>query len=114
MVIKRTIETPFMQPQDVEIELTPTELRMAHQEMQEEYDATDMLYYIEEIEDDLLDEGMSPKKVKELKKLKYELGAELRRNLDKYEMSWEYARPEALRKVAFRVFDETYANKYFG
>lgn len=113
MIIKRTFESPFMQPQEFEIELTAEELRQAYYEQQAEFDALDMQYYLEEIEDTLLDRRISKEKIKKLYSMTDELGAELRRNIDKDDMSWEYARPEALRAVARRVFGEEYARKYF-
>ena len=111
MIIKRTFESPFMQPQEFEIELTAEELRQAYYEKQAEFDALDMQYYLEEIEDTL--QRMSKEKIKKLYSMTDELGAELRRIIDKYDMPWEYARPEALRAVARRVFGEEYARKYF-
>ena len=113
MIIKRTFESPFMQPQEFEIELTAEELRQAYYEQQAEFDASDMRYYLEEIGDFLLDRRISKEKIKKLNSASDELGAELRRQIDKYDMSWEYARPEALRAVAAKLFGEEYARKYF-
>lgn len=113
MIIKRTFESSFMQPQEVEIELTAEERRQAYYEQQAEFDATDMQYYLEEIEDFLLDKRISKKKIEKLYSMTDELGAELRRNMDKYDMSWEYAREAALQTVVKREFGEEYAAKYF-
>lgn len=113
MVIKRTFESPFMQPQEFEIELTAEELRQAYYEQQAEFDASDMLYYLEEIMDTLLDRRISREKIKKLNSASYELGAELRRQIDKYDISWVDARPVALSSVAARLFGEKYARKYF-
>lgn len=113
MIIKRTFESTFMQPQEVEIELTAEERRQAYYEQQAEFDATDMQYYLEEIEDSLIDKRISKKKIEKLRSMADELGAELRRNIDKYDMSWEYAREAALQTVARREFGEEYAAKYF-
>lgn len=113
MVIKRTFESPLMQPQEFEIELTAEERRQAYYEQQAEFDATDMQYYLEEIEDSLIDQRMSKEKIKKLYSATDELGAELRRNIDKYDMSWEYARPAALSAVAGRMFGEAYTKKHF-
>lgn len=111
MIIKRTFESPFMQPQEFEIELTAEELRQAYYEKQSEFDALDMQYYLEEVEDGLIEQRMSKEKIKKLYSVTDELGAEL--NMDKYDMSWEYARPAALGSVAARLFGEKYARKHF-
>ncbi len=113
MVIKRTFESPFMQPQEFEIELTAEERRQAYYEQQAEFDATDMQYYLEEIEDFLIDRRVSKKKIEKLRSMADKLGAELRRNIDNYDMSWEYARDAALKTVAGREFGEEYAAKHF-
>lgn len=113
MIIKRTFESPFMQPQEFEIELTAEELRQAYYEQQAEFDALDMQYYLDEVKDDLIEQRMSKEKIKKLYSAADELGAELRRNMDKYDMSWEYARPAALGSVAVRLFGEKYAKKHF-
>lgn len=113
MIIKRTFESPFMQPQEFEIELTAEELRQAYYEQQAEFDASDMRYYLEEIEDFLLDRRISKEKIKKLNSASDELGAELRRQIDKYDMSWVDARSVALSSVAVRLFGEEYAKKHF-
>lgn len=113
MVIKRTLESPFLQPQELEIGLTAEELRQAYYEQQAKFDALDMEYYLDEIKNDLLDQRMSKEKIQKLYSVTDELGAELRRNMDKYDMSWEYARPAALGSVAIRLFGEKYARKHF-
>lgn len=113
MIIKRTFESFFMQPQEFEIELTAEELRQAYYEQQAEFDAFDMRYYLDEIKEDLIEQRMSKEKIQKLYSASDELGAELRRQIDKYNMSWEDARPVALSSVATRMFGEKYAKKHF-
>lgn len=102
MIIRRIFETPFMQPQELEFELTPEELRQAYYEQEAIYDRLDMEHYIEENEESLLYQGYSKDYINKLKEYLDDMGSELRRCIDKYDMSWEYARDEAFRRIVER------------
>lgn len=92
MVIKRQFGSAMK-----EIELTEAELRRAFYEQQRIFDKTDMEYHIEEVEDWLLDEGFLKENIEMLSDHAEELGEEMRRNMDKYDMDWDSAKDEALK-----------------
>lgn len=99
MKIKRTIYPNG----EMEFELTADELRDAFYEQQEIYDRDDMMYYLEETRDVLLCNGYTKDFVDGLSEHLEEMGVELRRQIDKYDVSWEYAREEALQVVLRRI-----------
>lgn len=91
MVIRRQFGSAMK-----EITLTEAELRRAFYEQQQIFDKTDMEYHIEEVEDWLLDEGLLKEDIEMLSDHAGELGEEMRRNMDKYDMDWASAKDEAL------------------
>ena len=103
MTITREIQSPiYGVMQKMEFKLTSDELRDAFYEQQAIYDRMDMEYYLEENEDFLLDKGYSKDCIHKLKEYLDDMGSELRRCMDKYDMSWEYARDEAFRRTVER------------
>lgn len=88
---------------ELKFELTPDELRDAFYEQQSIYDHDDMMYYLEENRESLIDSGYKKEFVDTLGQYLDEMGYELRRQQDKYDLSWEYARDEALRVVLRRI-----------
>lgn len=112
MKIKRIIRTNNMtttvgdttNEQELEFELTSDELRNAFYEQQAVYDCEDMLYYIEdEGKDWLKTAGYDDKFIDSISLYLDEMGEELRRQIDKYDLSWEYARVEAFQSVLRRI-----------
>lgn len=91
MVIKRQFGSAMK-----EIELTEAELRRAFYEQQQIFDKTDMEYHIIGVEDWLLDKGLSQKDIEKLSDHAEELGEEMRRNINKYDMDWDSAKDKAL------------------
>ena len=93
MKIKRTIDG-----QEFEFELTPSELYDAFAEQQFQYDLSIVRYYFEDYSDDDIKEEYGRTR-KELEACFEDIAVELRRNMDKYEMSLEYALPTAVNEV---------------
>ena len=86
---------------EISIDLTPTELRLAYEEEQFEYDKQDFEndFHNEEIYEEIKD--VLPE---ELEKRIIEDGAGyLRTNLDKYAMTYEFARSEATKDVIKKI-----------
>ena len=93
MKIKRTINGT-----DYTFELLPNELYDAYREQQEKFDIDDVINFIECFSNEELQEyyGCS---YEECMKYKEEIADEMRRNMDKYDMDFEYAREEAIRDI---------------
>lgn len=85
----------------VEIQLTDHELYLAFEEQQHTYDCYDCEDLIDGLSEEEVQEcyGVSPG---QFKALVDEMATEKRRNMDKYDMSWDYARDEAVRTVIDR------------
>lgn len=81
--------------QTIEIELTSQELYEAYLEKQNEFDRQDIEDVFNGFDDDELEDmyGMTRAQLEE--KIP-ELAHEMRRNIDKYDMSWQAARDEAI------------------
>lgn len=89
---------------ELEFELTSDELRNAFYEQQSIYDCEDMMYYMEdEGREWLRTAGYDSEFVNTISQYLDEMGDELRRQMDKYDLSWEYARAEAFQSVLRRV-----------
>lgn len=83
-----------------EFVLTSDELYDAYREQQYLFDRADIEDQFEVSDEDCVDcWGITRK---EAEPLFDDMAAEMRRNIDKYDMSWEYARPEAIREVIRR------------
>lgn len=92
-----------------EYELTPAELTEAYFEQQSNYDIQDCKNGIQTIIDDDIDERtyvVAAKQVLHDEDLIAECAAKMRRNIDKYDMDWSYARDEAVRSVVSQVQSE--------
>lgn len=95
MKIQRTINGA-----KVNIELLPDELLDAFYEQRDKFDIEDIISYGEMFGSDFEAEmGVS---YNEFLSMKEEMAAEMRRNIDKYDMSFEYARSEAIHDVIAR------------
>lgn len=109
MKIKRTVDTNTTiwgtsGGVEVEFELTADELRDAFYEQQEIYDRTDMMYYLEEIGQEYLhDIGYKTEFINKLPQYLDDMGAELRRQMDKYDLAWSDARGTAFDIVLQRI-----------
>lgn len=79
-----------------EIELTPQELRLAHDEYQHTLDEYDIKDRFDQLDDDEFEETFRVAKVCLGDEIKSEMAQRMRRYIDKYDMSWEYARDEAI------------------
>lgn len=93
MKIKR-----FVNGKEQEFELTADELYEAFREQEHKFDLCDVDDVFNGFDDDeLLDMyGRTRDEIKE----KYEdIAYEMRRNIDKYEMSWQYARDAAIAEI---------------
>lgn len=93
MKIKRIIDG-----KEFEFELTPQELYDAFAEQQFQYDLSIVRYYFEDYSDDDIKEEYGRTR-NELEACFEDIAVELRRNMDKYEMSLEYALPTAVSEV---------------
>lgn len=94
MIITREIKG-----ETVEIELTEQELSRAYFESQMNYDRDDMEYYVSEYEDDItwFEENFKVKFEEAFTEDAFlEMGCTMRHLIDDHEMSWDYARGEAL------------------
>ena len=92
-----------------EYELTTAELTEAYFEQLSNYDIQDCKNGIQTIIDDDIDERtyvVAAKRVLHDEDLLAECAAKMRRNIDKYDMDWSYARDEAVRSVVSQVQSE--------
>ena len=96
MKIKRTINEI-----QYEFELSATELWTAYEEEQHNFDTQDILDLIEGLETEDVKENYGISK-NEFKERASEFAYEMRRMMDKYDCSWEYARDEAVRDCVRR------------
>ena len=90
MTIKREINS-----QTIEIELTSQELYEAYLEKENEFDRQDIEDVFNSLDDDELEDmyGLTREQITE--KIP-ELAHEMRRNINKYDMSWQAARDVAI------------------
>lgn len=93
MIIKRVIDG-----NEYEFVLDPTELFNAYREQEHLYDVSDIESYFDCFDaDDIVDFcGMNRE---EVEKLFDYMAYEMRRKMDKYNMSFEFARDEAIKDV---------------
>lgn len=93
MKIKREINGNM-----VEIELTRGELYEAYLEKQNDFDRQDIEDVFYSFDDDELEDmyGMTRAEIEE--KIP-EIAHEMRRNIDKYDMQWQYARDAAIEEI---------------
>lgn len=90
MTIRREIDG-----KEVQIELSARELSEAYLEQEHEYDIEDVQNRFDDMEDEeFAEHGMTRE---EAESHISEIAYNKRRNMDKYEMSWEYALDEAIR-----------------
>lgn len=99
MKIKRTVNGI-----QYEFELSATELWTAYEEEQHNFDTQDILDLIEGLDSDEVRSVYGIGK-REFRKRASEFAYEMRRMMDKYECSWEYARDEAVRGCLRRKGD---------
>lgn len=93
MKIKREING-----EEFEFELTPQELYDAFDEQEFKFDLESVRTYFEDYsDDDLYDDYMMTRE--ELEACFEDIATQLRRNMDKYGMSFEYALPTAVSEV---------------
>ena len=93
MKIKRTIDG-----KEFEFELTQQELYDAFAEQEFKFDLSSVRSYFEDYsDDDIMDEYGRTRK--ELEACFEDIAVALRRNMDKYDMSFEYALPTAVNEV---------------
>lgn len=93
MKIKRTILG-----KEEEFELTPDELYAAYREQEFKFDRNDIEDYFAAFDDVEIEEmySMTRKKLEE----KFDdMACEMRRNIDKYDMQWQYARDAAIAEI---------------
>lgn len=96
MTIKRTVNG-----EELEFELTDNELTDAYFEQQYLYDTQDVRRAVIGWEDDDVI-GVYGVNMETFLELSDEMAVEMRRNIDKYDMDWDYARAEAIRSVIRR------------
>ena len=96
MTIKRTVNG-----EELEFELTDNELTSAYFEQQYLFDIQDVRDAVIGWEDDdvICVYGVN---METFLKLSDEMAVEMRRNIDKYDMDWDYAREDAIRSVIGR------------
>ena len=90
-------------------ELTAEELVTAYFEQQFNFDLSDCRDEVSRIIEDDLDERTyveAAKKVLNSQDLLADCAMDMRRNIDKYDMEWSYARDEAVRSIVCRVQSE--------
>lgn len=87
-----------MNGEDVEFELTRGELYSAYEEQQHIFDKADVEDIIDQMDDDTImaNYGVSMAAAEDLVD---EIAYRMRRYIDKYDMSWESARDEAIKDV---------------
>ena len=113
MKIKRTVyhkEGYKKIGQEVEIELTPEELREAYEEKQFEYDRQDIADMFVGLNDDQCKEEHGIVRV-QAEAMYDEMAKEMRINITKYDMHWDTARDEAIRDVIARNLLEPNTNE---
>lgn len=93
MKIQRTINGV-----NFNIELLPNELVKAYFEQQEKFDIEDVVSFAEAFDNETLMDSYGCT-YQELLDCKEEIAAKMRKNIDKYDMEWSYAREEAVRDV---------------
>lgn len=105
MKIKREVNGVPM-----EFELTDDELWSAFQEKERQFDRQDIEDAVCGLEDEDIDDlyGVSREV---LESLFDQMAYEKRRNQDKYDMSWEFARDEAIRTVVRHYKEGRYETK---
>lgn len=81
--------------QTIEIELTSQELYEAYLEKQNEFDRQDIEDVFDGFDDNELEDMYGMTRAQLAEKIP-ELAHEMRRNIDKYDMSWQAARDEAI------------------
>ena len=93
MTIKRTFDD-----KEIQTELTDDELRSAYKEYQFSRDYNNVrFYFLDYTDNDFLEEfGITRQ---DAEKKFEEIACELRRNIDKYDMSYDYALPAAINDV---------------
>ena len=93
MKIKR-----FVNGKEQEFELTTDELYAAYREQEFKFDRNDIEDYFAAFDDVEIEEmySMTRKKLEE----KFDdMACEMRRNIDKYDMQWQYARDAAIAEI---------------
>lgn len=101
MKIKR-----FVNGKEQEFELTSDELYAAFSEQEFKFDRADVADYFSAFDNEYIEEeyGMTAKEVES----KFnEIAYEMRRNIDKYDMEWTFARDEAIETILRREVQET-------
>lgn len=93
MTIKRTVNGV-----EIEFELTDRELYNAFEEQQHIFDRLNMLDYLSDMSDEQLTEDYNITKL-EAEKLVDDMAYRMRRYIDKYDCSWDYARDEAFQDI---------------
>lgn len=93
MTIKRKIDG-----KEFEFELTNDELWNAYIEKEHQFDIEDVESFFCGFSDDEL-RLLYKKSSEEIKSMYDDIAYEMRRNIDKYDMDWEYARDEAVTSV---------------
>lgn len=100
MKIKRLVSG-----KEQEFELTADELYAAYREQEFKFDRADVADYFLAFDNEYIEEeyGMTTKEVES----KFnEIAYEMRRNIDKYDMDWTYARDEAIETILRKVVQE--------
>ena len=82
-------------------ELLPEELYDAYFEQQEKFDIEDIVNYAEMMSKEKLEEELECT-YSEFLSMKEEMAHEMRKNIDKYDMEFAYARQEAIETVIQR------------
>lgn len=86
---------------ELKITLTDDEIYTAFVHKQHEFDMMDVEDALDWYEDsDLAEYGVSKK---ELENAVEDIAYDMRRNIDKYDMTWDYARDEALHSYLYAV-----------
>ena len=93
MKIQRTINGTIFN-----FELLPDELVEAYFEQQEKFDIEDVVSFAEAFDNETLMDSYGCT-YQELLDNKEDIAAAMRKNIDKYDMEWSYAREEAVRDV---------------
>ena len=84
-----------------DIKLLPEELITAYYEQQSKYDIEDVISYAEMMSEEELKENYGCT-YSEYLSLKEEIAAEMRHNIEAYDMDFQYAREEAVREIVQR------------
>lgn len=106
MTIERTIKLSDSVEATLNITLTKQEVYEAYQEKEFEYDRQDILNELEDRK--AADEqnicGVPYSFITE--SMIDEMASEKRRQMDKYDVSWDYARDEAIREIIEKAIEE--------